>query len=555
MNYIEYGSHYVGIDKSGTRAEFIERMAHYDRDNSFNLTSEDINDSLNRNNAGYNIVEIPEEQVAQRKALTAELRQKMFNRYADRHLSSMPSDRKQYRYVPDLMLKTGTTDEVGEYNDTYYNKLAAPDETRDRKFVINEHYKLLKQFEDSKPEEMLGKEFSDRELVDNFERIHIACAIPQQFENMVKSFPELETLPENADKETKQQFNEIHRIMDKYNILGHGFESLNQKVGCIENDAYSVINMNDLVSHKVASDVFTGKCGIDDAECQKYFTKLADVDHSLFTGEFNACQKIFSDSGIKAEDLMYNLYDRDGNIIESNKKFNIGDAKEDIVLNPRYSVKVFDKNNPENSLTVYGDAKPRIMNSLNADEASLKKAADDLKPGFIKSFIHNYISKSFFKADFEKYEKAQSAYDASTFKARMDAKKNPPAEQKKDNSLEEAKAAKARIKSAQVEKVANNLQSMPHKTQKDFDFHNKIIDIANNDKLDKTRELLSKLDSEQMGNVYSMFMNDKDLDIELPKLAGENPVVEAPAAAEKANTKVADKGDKVIVTDDQPQLS
>ena len=554
MNYIEYAKHYVGIDKSGTRAEFIERMAHYNRDNNFNLTSEDVNEKLNNNDAEYNINEIPEDQAAQRKALTMELRQKMYNRYADRHLSQMPDDRKQYRYVHDLMLKTGTTDDVGEYNNDFYNKLAAKDETRDKKFVINEHYKLLKQLEDSKPEELLNKELTDREIVDNFEKIHTSDSTVLQFQNMTDNFPELNTLPDDADEEMKEQFNEIHRIMDKYTILGHGFDALNGKLSCIESDPYSVIDINDLVSHKIASDVFNGKYKAGNDDCHKYFSNLAGTDHACFTGEFTACRKLFSDSGVKEEDLMYNLYDRDGNIIESNKKFDIGDAREDIAQNPRYSVKVFDKNNPENSLTVYGDAKPRIMNSLNADEASLKKAADDLKPGVIKSFIHNYISKSFFKEDFEKYEKAKSAYDARTLRARTDAKKNPEAEQKNKNSLEEAKAAKGRIKEAQVEKIMRQVANMPHKTPKDFEFHNAIRDLANDDSLDKTRTFLAGLNADQMGEVYGMFMNGKNIGEELPKIAGDTVASAAPKQPENAKENVANKGDKVVSTDDQPKI-
>ncbi len=561
MKYSDFTAHYSGMDKSGTRAEFIERLGTYNRRVDFNLTSEDVNEKLNKNESPFNINEISAEQAAERKALTMELRQKMFNRFADRHFSNMPKDRKQYRYVHDFMLKTGDPNEVGEYNNDYYNKLAANDEKRDRKFVINEHYKLLKGLEDSKPEELLGKDLTDRELVDNFEKIHRANGITMQFENMRKHFPELSTLPEGADEETVQQFNEIQRIMDKYYILGHGFEGLNDKLGCIEDSAYAIIDMNDPVSHKIASDVFNGEYSVENDECKTYFSDLAGADHEFFVGEFTACEKIFKDSGVKTEDLVYNLYDRDGNIIGSNKKFDIAKAREDISQHPRYSVTVFDKNDPENSLTVYGDAKPRIMNSLTADEASLKKTADDLKPGFFKSLIHNYISKSFFKDDFDKYEKAKSAYDAKTMKARVDAKKNPPAEQKteqkeeqkKDSSLE-AKAAKERIKEAQLAKIGKNLQNMPLKTQKDFEFHNKINDIARTDGLDKTRELLAKCKPQDYDTLYGMFADGKNLDVELPKLAGEKPVVTAPVVTEKTEVKVADKSDKVVEGNTQPQI-
>ncbi len=562
MKYSDFNSHYMSMDKNGTREQLMERMATHHRRVDFNLTSEDVNKRLNNNEAPLNINEIPEKQAAQRKALTMELRQKMFNRYLDRHFSKMPEDRKQYRYVHEFMLKTGDPNEVGEYNNDYYNKLAANDEKRDRKFVISEHYKLLKGLEDAKPEEMLGKELTDRELVDNFEKIYRANAITMQFENMRKHFPELSTLPEGADEEMTQQFNEIQRIMDKYYILGHGFEGINDKLGCIEDDAYSIIDLNAPVSHKIASDVFNGEYSTGSDECNTYFNDLAGADHEFFVGEFSACEKIFKDSGVKTEDLVYNLYDRDGNIIESNKKFDIGKAREDISQHPRYSVTVFDKNDPENSLTVYGDAKPRLMNSLTADEASLKKTADDLKPGFFKSFIHNYISKSFFKDDFDKYEKAKSAYDAKTMKARVDAKKNPPAEQKaeqkeeqkKDSSLE-AKAAKERIKEAQITKINQNLQQMPHRTQQDLDFHNKITSIAHTDGLDKTRELLAKCKPQEYDTLYGMFKEGKNLDVELPKLAGEKPVVEVPAeTTEQPVAKVADKGDKVVESNSQPQF-
>ena len=565
MRYDDFTNHYGYINKNETRAQFKERLSQQGRRLPFNSTSAYINERINfvnDNQAPLNINEIPDEQIAERRALTMELRQKMMDRYVDRQASPMPADRKNYRYVHDLMLKTGDQAEIGEYNENYYNKFAANDETRDRKFVISEHYKLLKGLEDAKPEELLSKELTDRELVDNFEKIHSANAITLQFENMRKNFPELTTLPEGADEETVQQFNEIQRMMDKYNFLGHGFAALALKLGCIEDDVYSAVDINDPVTHKIAADITAFKYGAGNEACQIFFGDMVSVDQSFFTGEFDACEKIFKDSGVKTEDLVYNLYDRDGNIIEGNKKFDKDSAKADISQHPRYSVMVFDKNDPENSLTVYGDAKPRLMNSLIADEASLKKAADDLKPGFFKSFIHNYISKSFFKDDFDKYEKAKSAYDAKTMKARVDAKKNPPAEQKAEQkeeqknskSLEEAQAAKERIKEAQITKINQNLQQMPHRTQQDLDFHNKITSIAHTDGLDKTRELLAKCKPQEYDTLYGMFKEGKNLDVELPKLAGEKPVVEVPVATEKATAKVADKGDKVVEGNTQPQF-
>lgn len=496
---------------------------------------------------------LSEQERGERRALSDELHRKYYERIGAIQYSGFPEDKNNFRYTHDLMMKIGPVSEVRDYNAELYENMSYPGGAM--KEVIKYHYDMLKKLEPDQlnADELVTKDFTDKDIVDNFERINYCSQLIGQFQNIREYFEKHNIRP--TDEEDRQRFAECESLMNKYAPHALAVNELTVRMGIIDNPYYEIVDTNSREYNTMSKLLFNyGNSGKvlsreDDpikgnrTEFEEFIYMGAEDGMFGVTADLEAAEKHFDSIGVKKEDLEYRII-KDGKVLGT-KPFNRDTAGFDLGDNFHSRIEIVNKNDPANKVAIFSDSRGDFARSELRSTMVAPKAPKE--PGFFMKLMHKLSNKNY-KKEFDAYYKEKSAYDA------YNAQKNYKANASK---TEDAKAARQRMRDKQNEKVMEKISALPHKTRSDLEFHNAINGMLNAEETKENetiRNYLINASSETFSLLHNGYTSNKiDLKASIENLANgkAEPAPKSADAAAKSEEKAAGNEEKEM---EDPQL-
>lgn len=471
---------------------------------------------------------VPENERGERRKLSVELHKKYYDKIALIQYSQLPTDDIGLRYANEFFMEYGDPDEVGARNAEIYDNLADP--KGHMKDVIGYHYEALKKLgpDGFNVEELAAGDFSDADLVKNFERINYCSQLIAQFENIKKYLKNKNIQP--SDAEDKARLDECEEIMRRYEVCALPLNTLNSRLGLIDEPFYELcdinspeyINFSKCVSVNDPDRVFDRETDPFSSNGRgalyEFVAQGVEMNMLGVLGDMKEAERHFEATGVDKKDIAFRIV-KDGKATEV-KDYKHGDINVALTSGQGVRVEIFDKNAPDNKIALFSDTRGDFAKSALKNRLTAPKKPEE--PGFFKKLLHKISNKNY-KKEFDDYYKKKSVYDAYT------------AEQKHRavvDSAREGKRGRERIINGKNETIMQKVSALPHKTEKDLAFHNEINEIIRPDReaaaSDKIRDFLCGLSPEKLGMLQSEYVNTPDFNLRgtLYASVGEMPPVE-----------------------------
>ncbi len=428
-----------------------------------------------------------------RRELSLRARQVLFDRMVTKLFTNPPAT--NMRFPEDLMMESHRfpepgqeeTEDIREFNQRVDEKNA---HIQDVMLHMGDHRSealdmlstMFRKWEDADPLSLADHEWTDEEIVDNYERIHTVYAACQQVQNVFQYMrtagidkvslqnrlvamesrqePTQEDLAEiESLKADIAKINEMDRIATQYSKYGYVADSLFERMGLIESPYYDVLDVNDpnvqiafqqvqqdgedvLENLTIPGDEFTDpeitehvKSLAVEKRSAHFAASISTLRNNRTMGENGIADEMFEAMGVQPENRVYTY---EGN--DEPKPMKVFVQNE---ANNAFAQKVtfFDKTNPEKKITTEMLSKKPLSLQMAAKEKAAtfcelpKKPMAvakpiDPKPSRWKSFWHR-VSESLYRDEFEAYNnggKRQYEADVAAYENYLRAANRYPQE-------------------------------------------------------------------------------------------------------------------------------
>lgn len=426
-----------------------------------------------------------------RRELSLRARRVLFDRMATKYLTNPPAT--NMRFPEDLLMESHRfpeagqeeTDDIREFNRRADEKnehirdvmLHMGDNRSEALDLVSE---MFRKWEAADPLSLADHEWTDEEIVDNYERIHTVYAACQQVQNVfqymrtagidkvslqnhlmamesrqnpsAEDTAEIESLKADIAKIT-----EMERISAQYSKYGYAADSLFERMGLIESPYYDVLDVNDPNVHlafqqvqqdgedvlenlEIPGDTFTDPELTEhvnalslEKRSSHFAANIATLRNNRTMGENGIANEMLEKMGVAPENRVYTCGDDD-------EPKPLGRFVQDEASNAfTQNVTFFDKTNPETKITTAMLSKtPLSLQAAAAEKAATfcplpKKPVAvakpvDPAPSAWKSFWHG-LSDALYRDEFEAYNnglKQQYEADKAAFEAYLRAANRYP---------------------------------------------------------------------------------------------------------------------------------
>lgn len=464
-----------------------------------------------------------------RSALSKTLSEKFITDIVYKNLSKVPSVPGADRYPEELIMRHTSPDkpELSEedlqYNDHIKDVFSHP--SKNIAELIKLHRDVVKQLDTLGTDDLLKQDLSDKDLVDNAEKITKIARIMLQLQNFSNALEKYHILNEDHSVNTGTISNEINgekidytlteedkTYLDEYQYLCEKYAPYDKKIikmdgklGLIQNPYYAILDPDDPQVQALFLD--------DNAET--YCTYIKEAEETAADAEFSAYGNVGAAAEYFTTGLHYSQnhggdvdlakdYFKSKGIPEADLMVEYSDGTEPKQLKDDTGIrffrggeadyaKIYDKNDANHFLLIHADGKSHLINQLSGAEGTIGASEDSPapippmkepeKPGFFKRLFNALFGA--FQSDFDLYDRLTAKYELQQASDRLMASYKKTVDEKNLSRMQRLVARLDAVTkhiegkdAPQAEKPSlsdSELKSIKQQTKKQFESFEKVF--------------------------------------------------------------------------------